>query len=442
MNLPRSAFSITVLLAFMQPMAAQAFGLLEGFRLAQRNDAAFRAALAERDAGEANRALGRAYLLPVISANVSRSNVTGERQIGSSTTDLDYTSKSAALQLRQPLFNMERWAEYQQGLAKADFSQSVFSRKEKDLASRYVLAYLDLLLAEQNLTLNEAKIRALSEARQQAQRRLERGDGTIIDVREAEARLALAEAMQVEVQNQRVVAEQALVVLTGEAPRRLAEPGQEMSQHLGVAGLLQEWLARAGQNSPDILAAQGKVDIAQQEVAKARAGHYPSLDLVASHSRTSSDTVSTLNQKNKLNAVGVQLSIPLYAGGYSSALSEQAAASLRQSMAELDEVRAKTALEVSRQFHGFSSNSSKILALRTAVHSSEQVLIANQRGLDAGVRTSIDVLNAQEQLYQARYDLVEAQYKQLANWVELRASSGSLSDADITQLDQGFVWRK
>lgn len=442
MSTPYLETSLLLVLLAAAPMPASAFGLLEGFRLAQRNDAAYRAAQAEREAGEANRALGRAQLLPVISASVSRSSVKGEREIAGSTTDLDYTSKSAALQLRQPLFNMERWASYQQGMARADFSQSVFSRKEKDLTVRYVNAYLDLLLAEQTVVLIETKLAALKEARIQAQRRFEQGDGTVIDVREAEARMAISEAQLSEAQNLRAVAEGSLVLITGQSPQRLAEPGAEIGKHLGPAGLLPEWLARASQNSPEVQAAQKKVAIAEQELRKARAEHYPSLDLVASHSRTSSETVSTLNQKNTLTAVGVQLSVPLFSGGHASALSEQAGASLRQSLAELDGARSQAALEVSRQFYGFSSSTSKVAALQKAVLSSQEALTANKRGVVAGVRTGIDVLNAEEQLYQARYDLVQAAYVQLVSWIGLRAYSGLLTEEDIIQLDQGFVARR
>ena len=142
--------SILLLLATL-PAPACAFGLLDGFRLAQRNGPLYQAARAERDAGQVNHTIGRSQLLPVVSASASRSKVNGEREIGGMTSDLDYQSRSTVLQLRQPLFNMERMAEYRQGKARAEYSQSVFDKKEKDLAVRYVTAYLEVLLAEHTI---------------------------------------------------------------------------------------------------------------------------------------------------------------------------------------------------------------------------------------------------------------------------------------------------
>lgn len=432
--------SLLILLATM-PAPAWAFGLLDGFRLAQRNDPLYQAARAERDAGQANYTIGRSQLLPMVSANTSRSKVNGEREIGGTTSDLDYQSRSTVLQLRQPLFNMERMAEYRQGKARAEYSQSVFDKKEKDLAVRYVTAYLEVLLAEHTIALIDAKLGALKETHIQAKRQYERGDGTVIDMREAEARMAIAEAQRFETRDQYAMAERTLASITGETPQWLSEPGKGIGTFLETTGSLPDWLAEANRNSPDIAAAQKKVDIAMQELKKARAGHYPTVDFIASHNRNRSDTVTTINQKNTLNTLGLQLSFPIFSGGYVNATVEQAASSLAQATAEFDHTRRQTELEVSRQFYGINNGASKVAAQQQAVIASQDALKATQMGVISGIRTATDVLNAEEQLYQARHDLAQAGYEQLVSWVGLRASTGLLSEADIILLDQAFVVR-
>lgn len=260
-------------------------------------------------------------------------------------------------------------------------------------------------------------------------------------MREAEARMAIAEAQLFETLNQRAVAERTLASITGETPQWLNEPGKDIGTLLETAGSLPDWLARANRSSPDIAAAQKKVDIAMQELKKARAGHYPTIDFIASHNRSRSDTVTTINQKNTLNAVGLQLSFPIFSGGYVNATVEQAVSSLAQATAEFDHTRRQTGLEVSKQFYGINNGTSKVIAQQKAVIASQDALKATQMGVISGIHTATDVLNAEEQLFQARHDLAQAGYEQLVSWVGLRASAGLLTEEDIFLLDQAFVVR-
>jgi len=441
-NFPRAG-ALAAAALFLLPVAG-AYGLLEGFELARINDAQFQSAQAEREAGEANSALGRSQLLPVLSATVNRSKITGSDTepdiFGDMTTSsLNYMSHDAAVQLRQPLFNMQRWAAYQQGKAKAEYSAAIFSKKEHDLAVRYLGSYLSLLLSQKNIELGEAKLHALNATRTQAQKQLEQGDGTVTDIYDAEARMSMAEAELIEARNQLLLAQRTLSTVTGVPSRDLAEPVADIGHLLGPDGEMADWLNKAMTYSPEILAASKTVDIAEQELKKARAGNYPTLDLVASKDLSSSSSVSTLNQKITQNAIGVEINIPLFNGGYNLAQTRQAAAQYRQAQADLDNARQQVELEVSRQFYGVSNGARKVAALQKAVSSAEETVKATSLGLSGGVKTLTDVLNSEEQLYQSRRDLVLAQYNQLVSWIALRADSGALNPADLVLLDGSFT---
>ncbi|RQO78385.1 hypothetical protein DBR44_01160 [Aquitalea sp. FJL05] len=442
----RRTLRLSVLLACYAMLSlpvASGYGLLEGFQLARLNDAQYQAAAAEREAGEANRPMSRAQLLPTLNASFNRSKVTGSDTAPDffgtlNTSPLKYMSQDAAIQLRQPIFNLQRWAMYQQGNARADYSQAIFSRKEYELAVRYLTSYLGLLLSQKNIALSEAKLQALSGTRLQAQKLFDQGDGTITDIHDAESRMALAEAELIEARTMQAIAERSLSAITGEMPQQLAEPEPGIVQYLGVTGQLADWREQALQHSPDIQAAQMNVRIAEQEHKKARAANYPSLDLVASKDRSSASSVSTINQRITQNVIGVELSVPLFNGGFNSAQITQTSALYRQALAELDNARTQVELEVTKQFYGISNGVRKVAALQTAVSASAETVKASKLGLAAGVKTLTDILNSEEQLYQAKRDLLLAQYNQLVSWISLRADCGILSPQDLLLLDQHF----
>jgi len=219
----------------------------------------------------------------------------------------------------------------------------------------------------------------------------------------------------------------------------LAEPVAQINQYLGPEGVLDDWRSKAMASSPDIKAAQLNVEVAEQELKKARAGNYPTLDMVASKDRSIASSVSTINQRISQNVIGIEVNLPIFNGGYNSAQIKQNAALYRQAQAELDNARAQVELEVSRQFYGVSNGQRKVLALQKAVSSSEETVKASKLGLSAGVKTLTDILNAEEQLYQSRRDLLLAQYNQLVSWIALRADSGTLTQADMLLLDQHFT---
>jgi protease secretion system outer membrane protein len=234
----------------VMPLLSAGYGLLEGLQLARAYDAQYQAATAEREAGEANGPMGRAQLLPTVNASFNRSKVTGSDTAPDftgaiSTSPLNYMSQDAAIQLRQPLFNLQRWALYQQGLARVDYSHALFARKENELVLRYLSAYLGVLLSQKNLALSEAKLHALQAARTQAQKLFDQGDGTVTDIHDAEARMAIAEAELLEARSMQQIAERTLQTTTGQRSSELAEPQEDIGRYLGPEGELAQWRDKA-----------------------------------------------------------------------------------------------------------------------------------------------------------------------------------------------------
>ena len=415
---------------------AFAVGLLDAYQAARQNDPAFQAARFERDAGQYAIDIGRAGLLPTISITGSYSKNTGEREstVTNVTQDLDYNDQQAAITLRQPLFNYESYVRYQQGGVQAAYSNAVFDRKEAELASKVSTAYFEALLALERLTLTDAEIAAYGAQRELAERMRRGGEGTITEIAEAESRLEFARAGRAEALDRVAVTRRVLEGMTG-APMRDLWVLRPDFIPTGIApSQLDEWSALAQEHNPEIRARRKVVELSGLEVERARAGHLPQLDLVARAMKAENETLSTLNQKSSINTVGVQLNIPLYAGGRVNALTGQAVANRERALAELDATVDNVLVEVKRQFMAVETGASKVRAYQEAVNSSVVAAEGTKRGMAAGIRTNTDVLDAERQMFFAKRDLAQARYQLLVSTLQLKTSAGMLSEKDMVEI--------
>ncbi len=322
-------------------------------------------------------------------------------------------------------------AEYRQGQYQADYGNAVFDSKAQDSAVRLAGRYFDVLLAHETAKLANAKLSALNEQVASTQRRRQLGDGTVTDVDDAVARRDLAQAELIEAEDSLVVARRQLQEYVGEAPDQIATLQETFPTPPLQPDNLQAWIIRAGTDNPSIRARRLNVNTADEEVAKAKAGHWPTLDLVLGYTAADSETLSTQNQRNRYTSAGVELNIPLYSGGYVSARARQSVATRDQAQEDLNATREEIISGTTREFRGVQSGEARIHALEKAVSSSERSLLSSKKGFLAGSSTNIDILNAQEQIFTARRDLFEAKLRYLLAKLRLAADVGALGDDDI-----------
>ena len=439
---------LTALALSLNPLLpASALGFMEAYRAALQNDPTYQAAIAENEAGQQNRAMGRAGLLPQISANVSRARVRGEREYTAQTLTgsrevvepLKYFSYSRTVQVRQSVLNMAAIANFRQGRARAEYSTEVFRGKQNDLALRLSSAYFQALLSQHAIDLAQAKVQSIEQQLKTAEVQFKAGDGTVTDVDEARARRDLAQAQLIEARNQLTVAMRSLQELVGDKPVSLAQLKADFAKQLKPElETLDTWLDRALESSADIAAQRRALEVAEREVDKNRAGHLPTVDVYASSGRSQSDSFSSINQEYRTRQLGVQVNIPIFSGGYTNAATTQAIANRERARNELEATVNKTHIEVTKQYSGTVSGLAKVQALELAVKSSEQALESTKMGFKAGMRSNVDILNAEEQLYTSRRDLAEAKYVYLLSRLRLKAAAGQLSEADMGEVDSYF----
>jgi protease secretion system outer membrane protein len=428
----------------LQAGSVAAFGLLQAYEAALQNDPTYRAAVHENEAGRQNKALGRASLLPNVAASYShtknRADITAPNAFGQTGTSHPiYTSSVGAVQLRQPILNLEGIARYRQGEAQANYSDAVFDSRSKELVLRVVGAYADAQYAEDQLALTTAQRDAFAEQMRVNERMFQKGEGTRTDMLETRAKYDVAEAQVIEARDNVTTARNALAAIVGRDVTDLDRLSDDFRMAPMQPAGFEEWKAIALEQNAEIAAQRYAVEASRQDINRNRAGHAPRLDMVASYSRNQGETLNTFNQESTVRTVGVQLNIPIYSGGYVSAATSQAVSNHEKARSDLEGRTSQVLVELRKQYSLVLSSASKIEALLKSVESARMLVTATEQSIKGGVRINLDLLNAQQQLFASRRDLAQARYNYLLSYLRLRHSAGTLNADDLRTVAGYFV---
>jgi protease secretion system outer membrane protein len=421
----------------LQVSTAGAMNLQQAYDAALHNDPTYRSAFQDSLAGKEYAVIGRSAIMPQVSAsysaNKNRADLTQPALLGTSTTHPVYYSHSSGVQLRQTLFSLDALARYKQGQAQTKYAESQFSSMGQDLVVRVAGAYFDAAQSAEQVALAKAQRDAQQVQLETNQRLFRQGEGTRTDVLETQARLDLSEAQLIEAQDNQKNALAALEAIVGEPVEAIDLLGATFPLRSLEPGTLDEWKKLAIDRNPDIQAQRFAIESNRQEINKNRAGHFPRVDFVAGYNKSKSDTLTTLNQDSTSRSVGVQVNIPLYAGGAVSASTRQAVAGFEKAKSELDIRTNKVMVELGKQFSLVKSSVARIAALDRAVESAQLLITATEQSIKGGVRINVDLLNARQQLYVSKRDLAQARYSYLLALMRLRAAAGTLGADDIAE---------
>ena len=425
---------------------ANALGLMEAYEAALANDSVYRAALHENEAGQQFKIIGRANLLPNISANYAYNRVNSDITSSSNGFSRDetrnYNSENGAIQLRQPLINLEAWARYQQGNLQTALSDKQFAARKQELIKRFFGLYananyaqdiLDLSIAERDSYKNQEEANKLMSVR---------GEGTKTALIESQAKLSLSEAQVIESQDGVADGRNALAAMLGKEVANLDALSENFIVQPPEQSDYEAWKNIALENNPEIAAQRESVELAYQDIRRNRAGHAPRLDAVASISKSKSDSTSTFNQEIDNKSIGLQLNIPIYSGGSVSALTTQAEANHKKAQDDLVTKTNEVLVDLRKQHNTVLSGALRIDALKQSVSSAELLVAATKKSLIGGVRTNLDVLDARKQLFEAKRDLSLARYNYLVAYVNLKKAAGTLTVADLEKIAPNFTPQK
>lgn len=433
------AFGVLLSAAAALPVWALDFD--QAYRAASENDATIRAARSAADAGRERLPQARAQLLPNVSLSAGRTHndLTSETRnfLGQPvTTRSQYYSGSQALSVRQPIYRPLINASVRQAQAQLEDAEAALERDEQALVTRVAEAYFDALLARDQLSLVSAQKKTYTTQVDAARKGFAAGSGTRTDVDEAQARLDLTLAQELEAQQNVEFTHRRLAVITGSEVDALAVLDvARFSPSAPVPASLDAWVERAERASPELASLRAQVEAARLEIEKAQTGHKPTLDLVAQWSRTNSDSVTSVNSRYDNKTIGLQLSVPLYSGGYVSSTVRQAVAAHDRARELLEAARRDLGVRVHREFRGVTEGVLRVAALEQAVRSADQALLSNQKSFKAGMRTSLDVLNAEQQRILALRDLAQARYVYMLSSLRLESLAGEDRQSIVTKVN-------
>jgi len=416
---------------------ALAQDLLQVYRDAKAYDAQYASARYALQSGLEKLPQGRALLLPSLNltANTTNSNLT----IGTyganpaPTGGRDFSTRGYQLNLSQPLFRPQNWAQYDQAEQQVRQSEAVFGQASQDLILRVAQAYLDVLTAQDNLALVRAQKAAISEQLAQAKRNFEVGTATITDTHEAQARFDLTSAQEIVAQNAVDTQIRQLQQVAGKVYAQLRPMRADIKLSPPNPANMQSWVDLAEKQGYPVVIQDAGTEIANLQAKLTRAGHYPTLDLVGSYGQTNQtgSSISTFSSQLNIGSVGLQLAVPIYQGGAISSREREAAAGYEKAKQDLENARRSAALAAQQNYLLVINGIATIGALEQALVSSQSALDSNKLGYEVGVRINIDVLNAQQQVFQTRRDLLVARYGTIMNHFKLKAAAGSLREEDL-----------
>jgi outer membrane protein len=421
--------------------------LLQIYREALASDATYASARATRDSGLENLPQGLAQILPTVNAtgfmqtnnvdikfrDVAGTGAGGESQRSGTTSGFTVT-------LTQPLFNWQNFQVYKEAGFKAAQAEALFGQATQDLIVRVAQAYFDVLASQDSLAFIQGQKVAIAEQLAQAKRNFEVGTATITDTHEAQARFDLATSQEIAAQSDLEFKKRALQQIVGKFPEQLTPLKANIELSPPKPNAMEDWASAASTQGYPVRAQEAVVEVAVREIDRVRAGHLPTLNIVGNAGVNSSGlsttaTVNTGSDTTNYN-IGLQLAIPLYAGGNVSSLVRQAVANREKAQQDLESARRTAALSARQSFLGVTNGMAQVKALEAALVSSRSALDSNKLGYEVGVRINIDVLNAQQQVFSTLRDLSRARYDTILNGLRLKSASGTLTDGDVEEINR------
>ncbi len=453
--------SLLVLLIFFGASTAGGADLSEVYQIALASDPTLREANANRLASSEASPQARAALLPLITGFYSRGE--GDSS-GNSTFQQELVpggpiqtvvspfksdvsrSTNWSLDLRQPLFRWDRIVGLRQAQKTVAQAEIDYQAAQQDLMLRVAEAYFNVLAAQDTLDAEVANKEATKRQLEQAEKRFEVGLIAITDVLEAQAFYDLAVATDIGALRLLSTAKESLREITSNYIVDLQRPGDDLPLVKPDPASADTWVKQAMKNNLILNSIRLQADVAKDQVRINRSGHMPTLDLVASRSgfdqkATRQDASDPNNpfllaDSNSIgNSVSLQLNIPIFSGGNTSSIVRQSVYLHRAARERVERVARETERSTRDAYDAVVSQIARVRALRRAVESNEKALQASEAGFEVGTRTTVDVLNARQELFRARTSYARTRYDYIVNVLRLKQAAGSLSVQDINEVN-------
>lgn len=449
----KKTFLSTLILSSLTVFSAGVFAedLTTVYQLATQKDPQLLRAEAIRNAARERIDISKASLLPQINLTAGYSKRIGENQtfLGDDLVNVksETTGWNAQVALSQSIFDWSNWKTLNTAEKLAMQSQTLLDAEAQGLIVRVSQAYFNVLKAVDDLGFAGSEKRAIERQLEQTKQRFAVGLTAITDVHEAQAQFDSAVAREIAAQNMLETARETLREITGQYHNELASLDTDKFDTVQPSPTTADaWVAIAEELNLNIKANKLALDVAQNDIENAKAGHYPTLSLDAAYGTDDFETKRTfLGTTQRSNPprfdskqIGVNLRVPLYSGGATTSATEVARANYVAASQDLEQSYRTAVRQVRVSFNDINANIATIRALEQAVISAQSALNATEAGFEVGTRTIVDVLQSTRNQFEARRNLSAARYNYIIAILSLKQAAGNLSEQDLLAINQAL----
>ncbi|EAW27512.1 outer membrane channel precursor protein [Alteromonadales bacterium TW-7] len=424
--------------------AANAEDLLQVFEIATANDPTVLKAKAQADAQSYQADTAMAALLPQIGLTMgyTKSDSTSFESVDEK-VESDSEQFTRGLSLSQTLFDLGAWNSLDIADKQALQANAQYDSAKQNLIVRVAEGYFNVLSAIDNLEFIKTEKRAIERQLEQTKQRYAVGLTAITDVHEAQAQFDNSVAQEIIANNSVETAREQLREITGKYHAKLDFLNTETFSTTKPARDSSDFLNIAKDKNISLQVAKVTVDIAQDQIKLARAGHYPKLTLSASYGDSLTDadrdgTSLTRQPRADSTSVGLNFSLPLYSGGATVAATDQARAFYVAASQDYEANYRAITRTVITSYNQVVSDIATYKALEQAVVSAQSALKATEAGFEVGTRTIVDVLVSTQNLYNAKRNLADVRYRYVLSTLRLKQAAGTLTSKDLVAINQGL----
>jgi TolC family type I secretion outer membrane protein len=452
----RQFFSATfIVLGLLCPTlhAQETTDLLSLYQEALRNDSLLSSAQFQNEATQELIKQGKSLFLPSITVDASFDKRDKERKFLTSSlpsNDLlsgkktNYNTYDYGVTVKQPLFNYSAYAQYKKILTQIDLSDKQLIKTQQDLIFRISKIYFETLLAKDQVDLFQYQRASIQEQLSKAEVQFEAGLISVTDINEAKTKKAIIEAQQIGAIQKLKIKKREIQLITGKLPGKLT-PLNPVITFTEVDNLADNWILIAQENNLELQIKKDELKIAEREIDSRRSDHYPTIDAIANRSRNWDKggypygAIKNEGMRSYSDTIGVEISIPIFSGGMTSSKVREAVLLKSKLEEDVEYLRRGVELKVRDYYLSLQTNFSEISAYQQAMEAATLQLESTKLGFQEGLRNSVEVLDSQQILFNAKLNILESRYNYIMNLINLKLSSGMLSIEDLDEINKYLI---
>jgi protease secretion system outer membrane protein len=441
------SFSAQLATSVAQARPAAPYRLAEDFQQALLVEPEWLAAIAARDASIESYPQARAALLPQVGFNAQRSQNNTDSSTQTSLGPLNrsfdnYPAASASIQARQALLRPKSWAALSQSRAQVRYAEFGLEAAKQELALKLVSIHAELFASAKTIDAIAEQLLIQEKLTDSVKRQFASGDANRVDLE-----ISLSREHQLRSQLNQAKLELESLLVTRTELTGMTEPFKSLQFRSDSVFILpmpadasiERWITSAIQHNPSLLAQTAAIEASKEEVRKAGFDHYPTADLYASRSASKSAMDNTIGTEYRTTQVGVQFSIPIYAGGAVDSQVRQAQAGLRRSEQQLQAMTAKIRIQIDRDFRTIEASRNEVSAQNETLRALEIALSAASKGRQAGISVIADELNLRSQIASVHRNIARSNANAIVAWGRLMAAVNRLQHEQLVDVDSLLI---